>query len=556
MGILNNTSIPSVKRRDLRAFGSEVFLLLLSALLFSFAFPGFLTNEGFGFLGFIALIPLFAVIRNTVWKTTPLYGFLFGFTFYSLFNYWLASFHPLAVYIAPIIMGTEMILLFPVLKLADKLFPKYGFVLQTIIWVGYEYLKTLGFVGYPYGIVGYSQYEFIPFIQISSIFGIWGVSLLTVFPSIFLGRLFADWRQQETFTLKSILRKFQIPLAGYAFLMIASLVYGGIIMQKDAGTAPEKMWRVATIQHNADSWKGGFSTYTRNYLNLKRMSLQSLEENPDIIIWSETAFVPAIYWHTNYQTDEQMFGLVSEFTSFAKTLPVPLLTGNDDGRLKDESLPPVLEDGTYNRIDYNAVILYGDGALQQTYRKQHLVPFTEHFPYEKQLPWFYNFLRSHDYHFWEKGYDPVVFEVKNSKEETIKFSTPICFEDVFGYLSADFTRSGAEVIVNMTNDSWSGAVSAEMQHLAMSIFRAVENKRTLVRGTNSGMTAIVDPTGNILDMMDPFVMGFRVNDVPVYTDATTIYTLYDDWFAWFCIYVSIAFLVYGLIVLVLKRFRQ
>ena len=125
-------------RRNLGTVCSEVFVLLASAFVYSFAFPGLVSANGLGFVGFVALIPVFAVIRNTSWKLTPVYGFFYGFMFYLFFNYWLKTFHPLAILIVPIIKGGEMVVLFPLLKAAQKLFKKYGYIVEGIIWVAYS----------------------------------------------------------------------------------------------------------------------------------------------------------------------------------------------------------------------------------------------------------------------------------------------------------------------------------------------------------------------------------------------------------------------------------
>jgi apolipoprotein N-acyltransferase len=335
--------------------------------------------------------------------------------------------------------------------------------------------------------------------------------------------------------------------------MLFVFVFGFISLAKWNDEEPELTWRVATIQHVADSWKGGYQTYKRNFNNLRTMSLQALQEKPDMILWSETAFVPSVYWHTTYKTDEETAELVDEFVSFGKSLPVPLLTGNPEGVLDDEDAPPLHPDGTWNRKDYNTVIMFEGGEIKNTYRKQHLVPFTEHFPYEKQMPWLYNLLLANDYNWWEKGYDPVVFET----DEGVKFSTPICFEDVFGYLSAGFVRNGADVIVNMTNDSWSGAVSAEMQHLALAVFRSVENRKSTVRGTNSGMTAVILPSGQVVDPMEPFKRGWKIYDVPVYTEQEhTIYTRHVDILAFLAIYSSIGLLAMGAVLRIIRWRRE
>ncbi|MDT4760972.1 apolipoprotein N-acyltransferase [Sphaerochaeta sp. PS] len=534
------------KRRSLRTVCSEVFVLVVTAFVYSMAFPGFVTIHGFGFIAFFALIPLFAVIRNTTWKLVPVYGFFFGFVFYLFFNYWLKTFHPLAILIVPIIKGGEMVLLFPLLKAAEKLFKKYGYLVQSVIWVAYTYVSQNWFAGYPYGTLGYAIYAYLPLIQIASLVGVWGVTFLMVLPQTFVGAWLCDFTAGRGPSFGEALREHRVPLFAYLVLVVASLVFGFATMHYWKTQQPDKSWRVATIQHSADTWEGGYATYKKNFNNLRKLSLEALVANPDMILWSETAFVPSVAWHEKYPSDEATSALVEEFVNFGKSLPIPLLSGNPEGVIDDPSKPALLEDGSWNRKDYNTVTFFEGGRIKNTYRKQHLVPFTEHFPYEKQLPLLYNLLLANDYNWWETGDESVVFET----DEGVKFSTPICFEDVFGALNAEFVRNGAQVIVNMTNDGWSKAVSAEMQHLGMAVFRSVENRRTTVRGTNSGMTCLIDVTGKIIDPMEPFKVGWHIYDVPVYTTESqgeTFYTKHDDWLAFASIYLSVILLSLGLV---------
>jgi apolipoprotein N-acyltransferase len=237
------------------------------------------------------------------------------------------------------------------------------------------------------------------------------------------------------------------------------------------------------------------------------------------VVWSETAFVPRIYWHTTYRDDPDSWRLVRELLDFLREQDVPFVLGNDDARRM------VAENGSWERIDYNAALLYDRGELVGQYRKMHLVPFTEHFPYQKQLPWLYDILRNADTHFWEKGHEPTVFDIRG-----IKFSTPICFEDVFGYLSREFVLNGAELIVNLTNDAWSHSLPAQMQHFSMAVFRAVENRRSLVRSTASGQTCGVDPNGKILGMAEPFAEAQLTLEVPL-LQVKTPYTQWGDLWA-------------------------
>ena len=178
-----------------------------------------------------------------------------------------------------------------------------------------------------------------------------------------------------------------------------------------------------------------------------------------------------------------------------------------------------------------AALLFRGGEIVDTDPKIHLVPFTESFPFKRQLPGIYQWLKEADTHFWKQGTEFVVFDTgAGSGGPRVRFSTLICFEDTFGYLGREFVRRGAQVLVNMSNDSWSASVPAEMQHLMLGLFRAVENRRSMVRSTNGGMTAIIDPDGRLLQVLEPFTADYLIGAVPVVDGPHTLYTRWGDWF--------------------------
>ncbi len=525
---------------------SEVLVLLSSAFVLSAAFPGFLTENGLGFLALIALIPVFAVIRNTTWRCVWFYGFIFGLVYYFFFNYWLKGFHALAIVIAPVIKGGEMILLFLALKAVDEAFPEKGFILKGCIWVSYAYLAENWFAGYPYGNIVYALYPYRVLYQIADITGIWGIIYLMVFPQAYLAPWLLDYVHNEKIDVKKRIKSSLVEIIIYVLLIVIVIVYGICSLSYWTDREGDSTLRVATVQHNHDSWKGGYRTYRNNFNNLKRYTTASLSENPDLIVWSETAFVPSIYWHTRYDASgtawEEIHDLTIDFVEYAESIGVPLLTGNPKSVLKDETKPPYDEEGNKNSEEYNTVILFKDGEIAGEYIKQHLVPFTEHFPYKKQLPWLYNLLLSLDYNWWIPGDEATVFDL-----DGVKFSTPICYEDSFGVLNAEFVASGAEIIINMTNDNWSKKASAEWQHACIAAFRSVETRKSMVRGTNSGITCLIVPTGEIKDPMEPFTMGYHVYEVPVYSQENyrnTFYVNHIDLFAHIFIWISRVALLY------------
>ncbi len=537
------------RERSLRTLCSEVLVLLASAFVLAASFPGFLTDDGIAPLVFVALIPVFMVIRNTTWRCVWFHGFLFGLVYYFFFNYWLKGFHALAIVIAPVIKGGEMLLLFLALKAIDEAFPKKGYILKGAVWAAYAYLAENWFAGYPYGNIVYALYPYPVLYQTADITGIWGIICLMVFPQAAAADYLYPWVMGKRGSFRLWLKSNLIPLIIWALLSVASIIYGIFSLAYWEDRTPSSTMRVACVQHNHDSWKGGYNTYRSNFNNLKRYTTESLVTDPDLVIWSETAFVPSVAWHTTYDAEgtvwEDIHDLTIDFVEYAESIGVPLLTGNPKSVIADPSLPPYDEDGNKNSVEYNTVILFQDGEIKGEYIKQHLVPFTEHFPYEKQLPWLYNLLKAMDYNWWIPGTEPTVFELNG-----VHFSTPICYEDSFGVLNAEYVASGAEVIINMTNDNWSKKPSAEWQHAEIAAFRSVETRKAMVRGTNSGITCLIVPTGEIQDPMKPFSMGTHTYEVPVYSQSdygNTFYVEHIDLFAKIAIGVSIAALAYWLI---------
>jgi apolipoprotein N-acyltransferase len=546
----------SARAQTMRAFCVNLALTALSVLLFAGSFPNLLIEHGFPFFAWVAYAPIFLLLYRVSLGASVFWGALYGYAAYGLFNYWLAAFHPLAGLIVGCIYLAYNAALFFFLKLAVIWFPRRGYLVHWAIWLAYEYLRTKGFLGYSYGITGYSQWRMIPLIQIANIFGVWGVSALVVFPSVWLGAVLSNSSQYLTQRHKGTEntkenKNFNSPCplcslclrVMYSFLPIiiwiialaAALGYG-LIASSDYSSAPRA--HIALIQHNTDPWKGGIKEYRDNFVALRRLSDEALaaEPKPDMVVWSETAFVPRIYWHETYRDDQPSWLLVKELLDYLAAQDVPFVIGNDNAR-KDPANNPRAQES--HRVDYNAVMLFRQGKVAGLYRKLHLVPFTEHFPYEKQLPLIHRALVSADTHFWEKGTEATVFSGPG-----FTFSTPICFEDTFGYLSRRFVQNGAELIVNLSNDAWSKSLPAQNQHLSMAVFRAVENGRSMVRATASGQTCGITPNGRVIALAQPFTAAWLTVAIPIVKNDT-VYTRRGDYLAVSFSIIAAALLLFG-----------
>ncbi len=507
-------------------------VLLLYAVVAALAFPNFISEKGVAFLAFFFLIPVFFIIDISSLAECFIFGPIYGFVFYTCYNYWLSTFHPLAIFIAPILEAVQYLFLFPALKLTQKIFRKRYYIAQTIIYCSYLYLTQQGFLGYPYGNLTAAVYEYTTLIQIVSVTGIWGLAFVMVFLQALVAEMIGEAR----------LRTYFIDLVVAVYLYFSIYIFGVFSLSYYQNREPERTVKIAAVQHVNDTWK---ADYYECFKNLVRLTDEAIASSPDLdlAVWSETAFVPSVRWNLEVLDSSSRAWLCQQFVDYGKSLPVPLITGNPEGVIDDPSKPPINEDYTYNWKTYNTVLFFDRGEIAGSYRKQHLVPFTEHFPYKEQLPWLYELLLANDYKWWEEGHEATVFDY-----DGLKFSTPICFEDTFGYLSAEFVRNGADILINLSNDFWSQAVSAEEQHMNLAVFRAVENRRPLLRSTNSGITCLILPSGEITGRLEPFERTYGIYEVPVgQKEGLTFYTKYPDLFAKILVVLNAAIFAYGII---------
>ena len=202
-------------------------------------------------------------------------------------------------------------------------------------------------------------------------------------------------------------------------------------------------------------------------------------------------------------------------------LPVPLLTG----------VPWVVSEAPLQAMNAAMLVAPG-GAVLAHYGKQHLVPFAESVPFW-EVPavrrLFSDLIGLQST--WVPGATATIYELPVRDGGRVRFATPICFEDAFPGLNRRFVRAGADLLINLTNDAWSQTVSAETQHFVAARLRAVEHRRVLIRATNGGVTAAVDPWGRVIGAPAPLFTETALRlQVPVYRPAAdTVYTRFGDY---------------------------
>jgi apolipoprotein N-acyltransferase len=251
-----------------------------------------------------------------------------------------------------------------------------------------------------------------------------------------------------------------------------------------------------------------------------RLTREAAGRGARLVVWPESA-VPFLFDSTP--------SLASLLRATTASRDIYLFFGNDD-RLRDAS--------GESRLYVGAKLLTPGGELTARYHKIQLVPFGEYVPLQPLFTLGGRFAAKvvREVSDFTHGREPVVAEVDGHL-----VGGYICYEAIFPGLVRRFAAQGAELLINITNDAWYGTTSAPHQHLAMAAFRAVENRRYMVRAANTGITAVVDPRGRILEPTALFDRTVLVRDVPFIAE-TSFYTRHGDLFARTCLALALALL--------------
>ena len=394
-------------------------------------------------------------------------------------------------------------------------FRRLGFGLfAAATWVGIEMVQARLLGGYPWNLLGVSQFENLPLIQIASVTGVYGVSFLVVWVSVSL-----------LFAMLQICRAPTNPWSWTADvalpLLTLGLACGWGILRVSKVPKPANILTVALVQPSIPQrliWQS--DSGNERLAKVLELSLLALATKPDLLLWPEAcAPSTAERW-------PKVFDMV-------KSSGVPLLFGADDVERIDGSD----EVRFYN----SAVFLAPDDLQLSSYRKQRLVMFGEYIPFEKALP-FMKYLSPIGGSF-TAGTEPVQFTLPEGGHTL----TPlICFEDAFPHGGRKHVSAETGLLVNLTNDGWFGAGPGQWQHAANAAFRAVENGVSLVRCANNGLTCWIDPLGQVRQFYgqetgDIYGAGFVSFEVPIgQTLGQTRYNRHGDLFGWACLIVAVA----------------
>jgi apolipoprotein N-acyltransferase len=499
----------------------DLILALSSGLLLVLAFPPLNVYP----VAFIALVPLLLSLQGKDLKAAFYLGMMSGFIYFLGTVYFVSHSMHVYGYVPVVITLFAVVVLCMYLALYVGVFSllfRYlrdksqmpASIIAPLLWVSLEFLRTYALTGFPWSVLGYTQYTFLTLIQIADITGIYGISFLVVAVSGMLSDIIL-YRREQNSKSPGVRWPVAASIVFTSIIIIFTLFYG--VAKLDVEENKEQI-KASVIQGNIPQdhkWDLEFQhDVIRRYQELAK---EANAENPDLIIWPESA-LPFIF---GYQE-----ALTGDVVEFQKQLGSYLLFGSVTGKGGTQKS---------SRLANSAVLLSPQGDVLSIYDKMHLVPFGEYVPLKKFLPFIEKIVMAvGDF---EPGKEYVVMDTPFAKIGNL-----ICYEIIFPGLVREFVVRGANVLVTITNDAWFGRTSAPYQHFSMAVFRAVENRVPVVRSANTGISGFIDAKGRIVNKSEIFVEASLTETVPLGKDKS-MYTKVGDVFAWLCMAGSLLMIV-------------
>ncbi|HET7746979.1 MAG TPA: apolipoprotein N-acyltransferase [Vicinamibacteria bacterium] len=495
--------------------GRPEALAAASGVLLALSFPKF----GHGLVAWVALVPLLVGLASAHGRG---HGFRLGYVTGAVASLGIVYWTSLVVMQYGGLSAPLGIAVMVLLCLALALFPSlFGWLmagwvramgpaallLAPAAWVATEILRAHTLFNFAWCLLGYSQHDFPAVIQVARIGAVYAVSFVVVATSAAIAYAIVDGGRGRGARA----------LSGAAALVAATLGYGSWVMGRPPSEAGRL--RVGLVQASIpqdEKWDPAEAM--TNYGHHVALTREAADRGARLVVWPESA-LPYLFDRTPWVA-EALRALTRERGLF-------LLFGNDDREVSDDRR---------RRIWVGAKMLAPDGTLALRYHKMRLVPFGEYVPIESVLTLGGRFTARlvQEVGSFTPGAENVTGNVDRHA-----VGASICYEAIFPDHAREFVRNGAGLLANITNDAWYGTTSAPYQHFAMAKFRAVENGRYLVRAANTGITAIVDSRGRVVEATRLFERRVLVGEVPILSE-TTPYTRHGDVFAWGCLGAAIA----------------
>ena len=499
---------------------------LATALLMFLSCPSydFIMLKLFFVFAWFSLVPLFNYVSGKPLKEVFFPAFVTGLIGNFLAYGWIGNFGakvPGGYFVVLIFLIPSLTAFFTIKIVISEFFsqkfPVYKIFIYPSVWIIIDFVQSIGFLAFPWCYIGYSQYPFTPFIQMASVTGILGVNFLIVMFNIVFSKYTLSFNNGCK-GIKDIFRNSYFTRVAFLLLLVFIITLSGFVRLQEnnnrSNDSNGKTLKLALVQSCISPWEN-WSANRYNYLSeLMYYTRQSLNTNPDFIIWSESATLELISFRAFRGEKDDFDGKLFDFI---RESGKPLLTGEIGITVKRD------DNGLKYSPQNNAVLISGAGEVVQTYSKIILVPFGEWFPYEKWFVPVKQIVESFGGSDFVPGDKPELFQING-----MKFGSLICYEGMFYRLIRQYRKMGADFMVYITNDGWTDKYNGHYQHYSAAVVRAVENGIWIVRAGNTGVTAIIDPAGRVKDSIPILKKGFLTGEIDSSRNVDTFYTAHGD----------------------------
>jgi len=574
-------------------------MALLSGLAIAAAFP----RLEWWPLAWAALVPVLWAVEGRGLRATFLLGLTAGFVANVVGFFWmnemLVTFGHLPMVVSvPLValgaayQGLSIGAAFASTRYVRGWFPTAGLLLLPVFYTAAEAFHPILFPWY----LGNCQYRVLPLIQVADLFGVESVTFLVVCGNVAVYAAATRLRERFAFGTRrrgDAARGTVVPPSepggrvgafrhGPVFLLslaplVAAALYGTWRLDEvEEEAAAADSLRVAVVepeigifQEQRKEFPAGssvLSIFRWNTLELHRASQALAPQSPDLIVWPESMYFPAVavsakkpgetafakhyYWLPDDATEvyqssvplpkaksfpaavvEDSANDEADINSVQRGFFIPLLFGATSGEAVDLENPSSPRNTRYN----SAFLLDSAGKVLGRYDKQYRLAFGEYIPLGDTFPFLYDLIPESGHFSKGPARSPLLLGEH-------RLGVLICYEDILVGHTRNIASQGTDVLVNLTNDAWFGKTQEPKQHFILSLFRAIEHRRALVRSTTTGISGVVSPSGRILKITDPQRAETFVENVPLMS-GTTVYSQWGYLFPYALLAGSVAALV-------------
>jgi len=473
---------------------------------------------GFGFLAWFSLVPFIASIeKKESLKDVIKESFIWSFLYHLIFFFWISDnigldsqiLRYLIMLLVVFVLTINIFLIYSIYYYFRKYFKLFNSVyLLPVIITSIEYIRSLGFYGSAWNSLSYTQIDYLLISQNIEYTGIYGLTFWIVLINVIIYKTYNELNSKNIILLLCF---FIIPWISGFLIKSNHVIEGSIIKTK-------LVQPNISLNEKRQSLRGSLN-------KLINFSLRSSNESIDLIIWPESSISGAFLKEGAYNSS-----LSSNMNNFLRKSNFCLVAGAD------------------LRIDnkrYNSAVLFKSDSIESMFHKQKLVPNVERTPDVFNAIGLNIGFQSNITNF-DIGTELTMFSVNG-----FNFASMICIESVFPDLTRKFVNNGAEFITYIVNDGWYPRNPQLDQHAKRCIYRAIENRRYVIRTANTGVTMIVDSYGNIADKLEFNKEGVMEANI-ITSDRKTFYTKYGNLFSIF----NLLFMVSMMVVSFFKGYKN